>query len=218
MTKAGVDDLYFGTESWDTQNVFSNFTGDFGNTNTRAQVLAKSDYNNHPKISVFVSETTLKELTGFTTGTLRSTQLKGVVLLFGYDQTNLVLVARSANGRSAKPSGSPFTDFNYKSPNVSINDSEVDTLISNFTGQGGYTVLANWAANQHPTITFDSNVLLDLLYSNAPGMGTPVSFHVVVAPPWSDDANAGNFISIVAQKSNIYRGNPPCPPYCYQNV
>ncbi len=219
MAKVGVDDLYFGTESWDVQGSATQFMANFDTLQTRNTALGKQEYSNNPKISVFVSEQTIKELTGSAGGTLRP-NVKGIVLLFGYDgsNSNLVLIARSANGRAARPADTSFTNINYKAPNTHLDDTAVVTLSDAFATPTGYEKLAGWPDSQHPVFAFDSDILLLLLYSNAARVGGQVNMHIVVAPPWSDDLNSGPFISIVAQKDNVFRGDPPCPPYCYQNV
>ena len=163
MAKVGVDDLYLGTEKWDVQSSVAQFISDFEDTTVRGTVMSDAVYISKPKISAFMSEQTLKDLTGFTTGTLRESTLRGVVLLLGYDGTNLVVIARSANGRAARPSGSQFTNFNYKNTNNSLTDAQVTTLTNDFASTAGYAKLSGWAANDHPTFSFDRNLLLNLL-------------------------------------------------------
>lgn len=216
MAQAGVDELYVGTEEWDVANRFDDFIADFEDQSTRSDVLGSTDYSASPNISVFLSEETIKDLTG-ENGTLR-TDIKGVVLLFGLDTGgNLVLIARSANGRSARPAGTDFNNFNYANPDNLILDSEVDALTANFR-QNGYEVLQDWPQDDHPVIAFDNLTLVRLLYSdyntNTAGQ---TDMHIVVAPPWEDD-DSGKYISIVAKKDDVLRGVPNCPPYCYQNV
>lgn len=215
----GVDDLYYGTEKWDVQNSASQFISNFETLSTRTATLANAVYKTSPKISVFVSEQTILELTGGTRGTLRNS-VKGIVLLFGYDGSSLVLIARSANGRAARPADTSFINVNYKAPNVQITDSATDTLSTTFATSTGYAALAGLpnGTGTHPVFNFDCDILLQLLYTDASAVGGQVSMHLVAAPPWSDDLTAGNFIGIMAQKGNIYRGDAPCPPYCYQNA
>lgn len=218
MATPGVDDLYYGTEVWDVQNSVNQFIAAFGDTTTRAAVLAQGAYSGKPEISVFLSEQTIKDLTQVTGNNTLRQGVKGVVLLMGFDQTNLTIIARSADGKATRPAGAAFTNFNYKPANSHILDTDANTLMAAFaTANGGYAKLSGWAANQHPTFTFDCDILLALLYSNNPTTGGQITMHIVIAPPWSND-NSANYISIVAQKGTTYRAAPPCPPYCYQNV
>lgn len=210
----GVDDLYYGTEKWDVQNTAAQFISNFETLNTRTATLAGAAYRTNPKISVFISEQTILDLTGGTRGTLRNS-VKGVVLLLGYDGNNLAPVVRSANGRAARPADISFTNVNFRPPNVQITDAATDTLSANLATAAGYAAIAALPNGAHPTFNFDCDILLQLLYTDAVAIGGQVVMHLVAAPPWSDDLNAGNFIGFMGQKGNVYRGYPPCPPYCY---
>ena len=231
----------------DTATELQKYTNDFKSQNTRTNVLNRNDYSDglggKLNVTVFSSKDTIKALAKGNAGNTLRTNVLGVALLFGYDATaqRIVLIARSANSRAVRPFGSDFTNFNYKSKeagdtntNASLLDSEVDTLTAAFRNQG-YTHLTGLAEGATRSIAFDNQILARLIYSDPNlNIAGQTTMHLVAAPAYKDEQTGvflfldaqGNpipYLSIVeegknAQNATIYRGNPPCPPQCYQNV
>jgi hypothetical protein len=232
MPQAGIDQLYFGTENWNIPTAsFTGYQAAFSTPTTRNPILDSAVYADgagKKSIVAFLSYTSAKQLAGSTLNkTLRST-IVGVSILFGFDTNaeKIVLIARSANGRAARPAGTEFTNFNFLSkplnesnPNVGLLDTEVTDLVDDFK-TSGYTYLENLSSGVGVAVKFDNLVLARLLYSDVLSTSTEfpgqTTFHLVIAPPW--EAQAGAYLSLAGEGSSIHRGLPPCPPYCYQGV
>lgn len=238
MPQSGIDQLYFGNEAWNipdnSQSTgFQTFLQDFKTPTTRNTILNSSVYDDaagKKNIVAFLSRESVKNLMGGAAGTTPRQDILGISILFGYDAANskIVLIARSANGRAARPSRSEFTNFNFlsKSPsdtnaNPGLSDAETNAFTASFRSDG-YTYLTGLSSGTGVTVKFDNHVLARLLYSDVgptPTFTGQSDIHLVIAPPWENAS--GQYLSLVCQgrdgnNAAVFRGVPPCPPYCYQ--
>ncbi len=228
---------YSGNEIWAIPNnaqpnELQTYLQNFQSRATRAAALNQSDYSNgagaKKDVLVFFSRDTIKDLMGGVVGTTPRVGVVGICLRFGFDTvgSKVVLIAYSANGTTARPTGPEYANFNYLSntvtaslPNPAVSDTEVDVFTANFRSNG-HTFLSNLAEGAAISVKFDKHIMARLLYADigpVPTISGQSAFHLVIAPPW--EGEAGQYLSVVGQGQNaanatIYRGGPPCPPYC----